>query len=266
MTIFIAQLFDVTTQTRLNNTFRNSTQYSESTTLFIQLCVCVYMSITFAAVAQSECTSGFSPVGNVQITENSLQYLRPETANGYGTQVIVPQMKFNCHGVITGWSALTVIPAVDPVFLQNFRHGIEFQVWRPKSEDDGGYTLVGSNLLSFTGLEVEVGPTPMDLNNATTGYFRFDFNKGGVNEENRVSFQPGDVVGWFTVAAFRTITPPLSVVFRNATSSDDPSLIVDMHSSLALNTPCETSTCEEAVNHHFSVIPYVSVNYCKYSN
>ena len=127
----------------------------------------------------------------------------------YGSQVIVPEMKLNFSGYITGWSALTLILTL-PNYVEILTHAITFQVWRPSNPTaPQGYTLVGSNRLEFEQEALLQGITNISgLNNMSY----FNFTDKQVPMEERIHFKSGDIVGWY-VLPLEGITIPLSVLY-----------------------------------------------------
>ena len=85
-----------------------------------------------------------------------------------GVQAIFPNLEIKCTGHITSWKAYT--RHAEP-------NSIQFQVWRPDS-NDGSYSLVGRNTLSNEKPVMEV----VTLN---------------VQSADNVQVQPGDVIGLY---------------------------------------------------------------------
>lgn len=52
-----------------------------------------------------------------------------------GYLVVIPQLKFDCHGSVTSWHALTHFSTADTA-LDVLFHDITFQLWRPSTEDN----------------------------------------------------------------------------------------------------------------------------------
>ena len=218
------------------------------------------VSLSCTAGHVHACTSGFSDPEDFR--KEGAQYLPLQIGSSNGLQVIIPEMKFNCHGYITSWSALTALNSNFEILV----HHIYFQIWRPIPE--GKYQFVGEDYLLFTSPEIQgnvdtESPTEEDI-----GFFQFE-NKIGVELENRTSrvyFRPNDVLGYFIRTEGSII--PLSIVFRNATSSDDASTVVHLFSYAYSSNQqfCEASTCGEAVVSHLDVVPQISVNFSKTCN
>ena len=206
-------------------------------------------------VGQSgNCTSGLSNSVDWQ-NEDSQYYLAVQPGSRLGYQVIIPGMQFNCHGFIQSWSALTIL---DYRFIV-LAHHIYFQLWRPTG--DGSYKRFDDDYLEFRPQEVNGAYRPMSQD-PDIGFLRFT---GKVGEgENRMYFQPGDVVGYFIPHFSQTNIPPLSVTFVNASSeADSASLVVDMYSIASASQLCDMSECGDMVNLHSGVVPHISVQYGK---
>ena len=97
-------------------------------------------------------------------------------------QTIIPSYKFNCCGNITAWGV--DLNPVDP----NARFTFDFQVWRPSPTvaNDGCYSLVANYLVEnisppLTTIEHVARVTPLP--------------------RNQLSFQPGDVLGFYVEAS-----------------------------------------------------------------
>ena len=180
--------------------------------------------------------------------------------------MIVPQMKFNCHGYITGWSALTRFASTD-IAIQILKHDITFQLWRPRAGSNGIYDFIGSNYLGFIGSTLRRGTSVVN----STQFF--NFTSAPRRDESRLYFQPGDVVGWYIHTLFQSIDVPLTVVYKDTRrGSADPSLRpVDMYSTVMDNAqshtqpPCELSLHSSRTTLMSSVIPYVNVDYGKFN-
>ena len=191
-------------------------------------------------------------------------YLEPNMTLSVGYQVIVPDMRFDCHGYISGWSALTQLNSNEAA-VDNLNHVITFQLWRPSPSDDRVYTFVGSQRLDFVGASLRAGLTVVN----GTQFFRFT---SAESEDERLYFQPGDVVGWYIHTLVQSTERPLTIVYRDLSSSSeaiDPSLqSVDMYSAVVADTskadtppPCELSLCSGQFTRISSIIPYVTVDY-----
>lgn len=196
-----------------------------------------------------------------------MDYLVPDITHGTGYLVIVPQMRFNCHGYITGWSALTRFASTD-IAIQYLKHDITFQLWRPRAGSNSAvYDFVGSHHLGFIGNTLRHGTTVVD----GTQFFNFTSAQPQSSSQSRLYFQPGDVVGWYIHTLVQSIDIPLTVVYKDTSrSSVDSSLQpVDMYSTVIDNAlahsqpPCELSLHGSRTTRMSSVIPYVNVDYGK---
>ena len=206
-------------------------------------------TIFLTASGQTDtCIAGQSKQANFQ--KKGLQHV---VGSSFGRQVIIPGIKFICYGYITNWSAIAV---VDKRFLA-LSHVIHFQTWRRVGKTR--YHRVGNDYLLFP---------PNELNNIVTsttdsniGYFEFQQKMG--EGENRIYFQPGDVVGFFIAPVGASSLAPLGIAFINATFSDNTSDVVDMYDySISEHAQlCEVSECAQTVTKHDAVIPQIFVNF-----
>ena len=190
-------------------------------------------------------------------------YLVPNAMHSVGYLVIVPQMRFNCNGTVTGWSAITQFES-NQAAIDNLYHDITFQLWRPSARDSGIYTFVGSQTVAFVSESLQENLIVVN----DTQYL--NFTSARPFGENRLTFQPGDVVGWYIHGLVLSIERPMTVVYRTSTSStDDRSLEpVDMYVTVIADTekadtppPCELSLSNGQLTLIPSVIPYVTVDY-----
>ena len=216
----------------------------------------------------SECLRNLLDIGNVSPPETSqLRYFEPisnKTLERPLRQVLVPQLKFTCHGVITSYSALTVVRAIQS-FLDFLQFEITFVVWRPRAL--GIYDLVGYNRLLFSSAKLRNGLLVIDNSTGSVAendaYFKFTEEQA---PDEPVLFQPGDVLGWVVVRDDLNVKP-LSLVYREATSGDtvDGSDIFTMLTSTQAIAPCSISECDAGVSklQLSSIIPYLSVQYSK---
>ena len=212
-------------------------------------------------------SEAFPPKGQFLLGDN-VDYLIPNATQSVGYLVIVPQMRFDCHGYITGWSALTQFNSEDTV-IDTLNHDITFQLWRPSTENSGIYTFVGSNNFEFIGSSLRDGLTVVN----DTQFFSLTASVD--QEEMRLAFQPGDVVGWYIHTLVQAGRVPLTIVYRDPTRSSspsDPSLQpLDMYSTVIDDTdhgntppPCELSLCSDQTTLISSVIPYLTIDYGKH--
>ena len=177
---------------------------------------------------------------------SKIQYLESLSSR----QVLVPQMKFNCHGYITQWHAQLINNV-----SSSLGHGImHFNVWRPSTSSNGLYHLVGSNTF-------EIGPqnSTTRIQNSMMEYF--SFSKKPVESDRQIFFQPGDILGWFfSSSSPHGRSPTLGVMFRNSSNQDDPTTLIMKRTNIE---PCEISDVAGDVQHLPSVVPYISVDYGK---
>ena len=141
-----------------------------------------------------QCVSGFSQAGSFNTTSynnGSLDEVEPTTDDGI--QVIAPGLKFDCDGRIKKWDALLTI--TNALFIGiTFTFHLNFQVWRPSSTVDGGFDLVGSN--SYTTKILDATEITVIENNVVIIFTNFAGLE--VAEDERIHFQPGDVIGWYS--------------------------------------------------------------------
>ena len=211
-------------------------------------------------MGQSEnCASGIVSSQTDWQDEDAQGYLLiVNSSSEFGYQVLIPGMRFNCHGVIRGWSALTVLNNYRAVALLYLAHHLYFQLWRPT--ENGVYKLIDDDYLVFEEPDLRGKVHQLSLE-SDIGIFRF--NK---TVEKGMYFQPGDILGYFT-PSYKSITNvyPLSVTFRNASMDEaDPSLVVDMYSFSSKKQPCEISSeCDNMMPLHSRVVPKIAVQYGK---
>ena len=143
-----------------------------------------------------------------------IDYQLPSGTVSVGYLIIVPQLKFDCHGTITNWHALTYFNTVDAA-LDAFFHDITFQLWRPSTEDNRVYSFIGSNIAQFFGNDIRAGRTILE-----DGTLLFNLTSTPPAQE-RLQFQPGDVIGWYIHTGAQATDQPLSIVYRHVTSDDN---------------------------------------------
>ena len=209
---------------------------------------------------QACCNEAFPSAEHFQLGED-IDYLVPDATHSVGHLAIVPEMRFDCHGYITGLNALTQLDSSDAV-IQHLNHDITFQLWRPSANDSGVYELVWSKVLDF------IGDTIRDGLVTENGIQFFNFTSILPNDE-QFYFQPGDVIGWYIHSTVQTIEPPLTIVYRHSSSSSHPGLQpVNMYTTMIEDTlwantppPCEVSLCSDQFTVISSVILYATVSY-----
>ena len=192
-----------------------------------------------------------------------VNYLVPNATDRVGHLVIVPEMTFNCHGYITGWSALVQF-ASNADAIQYLYHDITFQIWRPNARDSGIYSFIGSQTIHF------IAGGLRDNQVAVDGIQYINFTSAQPREPGeRLVFQPGDVIGWYIHTFVQSPQVPLTVVYRSssASSAGNP---VKMYTTMITDTnradtppPCELSLCSDQFTLIPSTIPYVTVDYGK---
>lgn len=84
-----------------------------------------------------------------------------------------------------------------------------------------------------------------------------------MGRENRIHFQPGDVVGFFIAPFHSSSLAPLGIAFTNATFSNESSDVVDMYDySTSEHTQlCEISECAQMATTIYAVVPQIFVNF-----
>ena len=212
---------------------------------------------------QQGCGTEHFPRREQFLLNEPIDYQLPNGTEYIGYLVIAPQLKFNCHGSITSWHALTNFNIVDSA-LDHLPQDITFQLWRPSAEDNKVYSFVGSNFARFIGNEIRERRTILDDG---TLFFNLTSN---VPTEERLQFQPGDVIGWYIHTSLQSSNQPLTVVYRHATSKESA---VDMFSTEIEDTrfaatppPCDVAICSGQTTLIPSVIPCVTVEYGKAIN
>ena len=213
--------------------------------------------IILGMTQEQECGTGNFP-HQQQFSLNGFHYLAPNLTHYVGHLVIVPQLKFDCHGYITRWIARTQLDSSE-IAIDVIPHDITFQLWRPSSDNNGVYEFVGSNTFEFIGRELRAGLTASEDGVQI-------FNLTAVpSDDDRLYFQPGDVVGWYIHTAYQVSRWPLTVVYRPATSSERG---LDMYSTTIADTgfartppPCDLDVCGTKATLISSVIPYITVEY-----
>ena len=184
----------------------------------------------------------------------------PNGTEYIGYLVIAPQLRFNCHGTITSWHALTFFSSTD-VALDHLKHVITFQLWRPSAEDSRVYDFVGSNVAEFIGNEIRNGLTVLSDEKKF-----FNLTATPPTAE-RLQFQPGDVIGWYIHTAIQAVDRPLTIVYQHSSSSENAvdlfSTAITDSNEAATPPPCDVATCSTDINLISSVIPYITVEYGK---
>ena len=176
----------------------------------------------------------------------------PNGTTFIGYLFIVPQLKFDCHGSITSWHALTTFNTEDAA-LDVLFHDITFQLWRPSAEDHRVYSFVGSNAARFIGNVIRAGRTIWE-----DGTQFFNLTSAPPAQE-RLQFQPGDVIGWYIHTSAQATDQPLSIVYSHVTSHQNAvdlfSTVISDSDLAATPPPCDVATCSTNTTLIPSVIP-----------
>ena len=207
----------------------------------------------FAVTAQTSCYSSITALGDHPLPDpEDADYLQSEQ----GTQVIVPEMRFDCVGSVTAWSAHTLVLTLEN-FVEFLTHTITFQVWRP-DESGASYTNIGSNKLTFQGTALSNNVTYIpDRNNSAF----FSFHQP-IPPAEQIHFLPGDVVGWF-IESTASIRKPLSPLLRRRTVTDCDAVVVDLQHTNMTEAGCVACTFAENSNVVPSMVPLVAVTTSK---
>lgn len=193
---------------------------------------------------------------------NQARTLESFNSSEEGRQVIAPEMRFDCHGYVTNWTAHTLV-LTSLNYVELLTHTITFQVWRPDSAGHS-YALVGSNQLNFAGAELRNGITRI-LGVADVAYFRLSRE---VPESERIHVIPGDMIGWF-IATRSATKKPLSVLYSKSIYQDDPDSLVTLYSHSSAREACEMCSREgvpggvgeEEEEVETSVLPFIAPGY-----
>ena len=206
---------------------------------------------------ETECLNNLPDIDTVSLPQTEqLNYLEFDDTF---KQVIIPQLKFTCSGIITSYSGLAVARSVPG--LDFLRHQISFTVWRPRGE--GLYDVVAHDLLQFTGSD-------LTRTNSTESLVYVQFTnkvpeRGDtvLTPSGPISFQTGDILGWNSHQQTEGIIRSLNLVYTEAETQEsfDALLVSSNTSQLA---PCTVSECDDDSTSQLpSIIPYFSVQYGK---
>ena len=142
------------------------------------------------------CTAPNCSTGFPEVPKNTTQFLK----NGDGTiwtgiQVVIPEMKFTCSGIITAWTGWFTLN-------QRFQivQSVRLQVWRPSCTEEQELTLIGTNLLSVQ-------------HNRNNMFYE---EHQEILEQHRITFQPGDVIGLQVLIPMFNIQPATPLISRNS--------------------------------------------------
>ena len=191
----------------------------------------------------------------------TISFQLPNGDLSIGYLFIAPQLKFDCHGSITSWHALTNFNT-DDATLDILFHDITFMLWRPSAEDNRVYSFIGSNVARFIGNEIRAGRTILEEG---TQFFNLTSTPSA---QDRLQFQPGDVIGWYIHTGVQATVLPLSIVYRHMTSDDENetnmfSTVISDSDFAATPPPCDVAVCSTNTTLIPSVIPYITVEYGK---
>lgn len=219
------------------------------------------------------CATGQEPDEECFIAENTFNFTQGDgalqlvdylTVNSStdclqsGIVVIVPDMRFNCHGSIYGWSG--VVSVNSKSFKSPGQVSLHFQVWRPLPDINNTFDLVGSDLLVFDSLDLSEDAALPGVGYDTTNtsyhvFFEKEVNSSGGND-SWITFQPGDVVGYYLpYSSLQT----LGLLFRNTTSTFKDSEPVRIY-SVDLDV-CEVFGCAKTPTLVSSVLPLLYPHY-----
>ena len=148
-----------------------------------------------------------------------------------GLQVVIPEMKFTCSGTITAWTGWFTLN-------QNFAivQSVRMQVWRPSCTEEQELTLIGSNLISVQHHE-----------NIT-----FYEEHQEISEQHRVTFQPGDVIGFQVLIPMSSVQPATPLISRNSSS------MTMYYKTFTQQPPSKLSLCDPKVGMLKGIQPQVS--------
>ena len=207
--------------------------------------LCPYTANHGAAQTTAEvvpqCSTGFPAVDSLQPSAD-LTEIAPDSGTQDGIQVIAPGLKFECYGQITEWRALVTVQDFNAGLV--FTHLLYLQVWRP-SQDFGKFDLVGSNPLSYRPRTATVTPDNSNITFATL--------TSQISENERIHFQPDDVLGWYSPQA-QGLEPGFGVALHSNESSSE--LLIKVSST----DPCQLYKCDEEVQTQSS-LPLITLKY-----
>lgn len=222
-------------------------------------------NVTTTVETVIECLNSLPDIGSVPLPQTAqLNYLGFDDTF---KQVIIPQLRFTCHGTITSYSGLALARSVPG--LSFLRHQISFTVWRPRGQ--GLYDVVAHDLLQFTGSDL----TQFNIDNSTglapdsLVYVQFTNKEPertdavSLTPSGPIPFQPGDILGWNNHQQTEGIIRSLSLVYTEAGTQELFDALVASSNTSQL-APCAVSECDEDSTSQLpSIIPYFSVQYGK---
>ena len=206
------------------------------------MCCSVAAQTTADHEVAPRCSTGFPAVDSLQ-PSTDLTEIAPDSGTQDGIQVITPGLKFKCYGQITEWRALVTVEDYNTGL--RLVHTLYLQVWRSSQDFDEKFDLVGSNLLSY---RPRTETVTLDSSNIT-----FATLTSQVSEDERIHFQPNDVLGWYSPT-----TQGLTLGFGVALHSNDSSS--DLLIKVSSSDPCELYMCDEEV-HKQSSLPLITLQY-----
>ena len=164
--------------------------------------------------------------------KNTTQFLTNEHgAIWTGLQAVIPEMKFTCSGVITGWTGWFTLNQIFQV-----TQSVRLQVWRPSCTEDQELELVGNNFVSVL--------------HDDNGMF-YEVNQN-ISVSRRIAFQPGDVIGFQVLNPTGAAAQPATPLISN--SSD----MTMYHTSFTNQQPTKLSLCDSEVSTLKGIQPQVS--------
>lgn len=170
-----------------------------------------------------------------------------------GHQVIFTGAQFNCHGYITGWSALTVVDV--SYLLDKLTHRIHMQVWRPVKNRT--YQLVGTEELDFNRPQIINGL--FDDGRAAErnfSFFNFSVNSVYENSQSQIYFQPGDVIGYIS-----GLDASISPLYTHTGEGGGVMLVSPAHQAIS----CVVRECTGVGQRVNGVTPHIRVNFGEYT-
>ena len=172
------------------------------------------------------CSTGFP-----EVPENTTQFLTNGDGSIWtGLQVVIPDMKFTCSGTITAWTGWFTL-------IQHFAivQFVRMQVWRPSCTEEQELTLIGFNLISVQHHE-----------NIT-----FYEEHQEISEQHRVTFQPGDVIGFQVSISTGNVQPATPLISRDSS-------MTMYYKTFTQQQPSTLSLCDPKVGMFKGIQPQVS--------
>ena len=235
---------------------------------YIFLLAAVHVLVCFVAMVSAD-TSNSVGIEEAGFSDSGARFFDVyDTNRETGYQVLLPDLKFDCHGYISNWSALTVLDSRVIAIVTSFT---ELQLWRPTVDDPDVYTLVDSKTNMFPGPPSNPRNQPDDASSPVKLY---TFEEFAGSNDTRLYFQPSDIVGLF-LHSFEDLRMPLGVTFRNATALEASApngrvsrlYVVPFQKSTPLCTSsackplCGVSKCDNSTKIYDAVVPQLKINY-----